>query len=417
MRSASKLGVVAVLLAALILRVAGVLVLGDLVDPLTWEYGPIAASLERGEGFTYAFRLDRVYHSWMPPLYPALLALHRAVFGAHGYLALYITQCMLSTATVALAGLLAMRLGGHMAGWAAMVMASLYPPLAVKVAYLDPVTVETFLLLAAVWLCIKALDGDGVRPAAGSGLLLALAVLARPTLLAFAVGLMLTWCVMYRQRIRAGLVLMACVIAGMTPWMARNAMVHGQVVMISSNAGYNFWIGNNPLATGHAYADDGQPVWMHMPPELQQRVAAVSEVEQSRLLYGEGIQWIRENPGRFLELTLRRLAFFVWFRPGAGTGQMDYPQLWQTGYKAVYGLLLLLAGWGAWWWGRHWRRLLPVYVLIGSVTAVYSVFFIHTRYRMILEVFLIVLAAPAALCATRLVDGRWRLGMQTGARE
>ena len=54
---------------------------------------------------------------------------------------------------------------------------------------------------------------------------------------------------------------------------------------------------------------------------------------------------------------------------------------------------LLAAGVGVWAARAAWRRLWPIYALFVSLTAVYSVFFVHTRYRMILEPFLLVLAA------------------------
>ena len=77
----------------------------------------------------------------------------------------------------------------------------------------------------------------------------------------------------------------------------------------------------------------------------------------------------------------------------ARRGQSPYPPHWVLAYQLVYGVVLAAAGVGVWASRSEWRRLWPIYALFISLTAAYSVFFVHTRYRMILEPFLLVLAA------------------------
>jgi len=159
------------------------------------------------------------------------------------------------------------------------------------------------------------------------------------------------------------------------------------------DGGFNFWIGNNPLATGEAYDATGEPVWTRIPEPMKQQLAAQSEVQQDQFLYREGLRFIHDEPGRFLTLTACRRFYFWWFRPGAGSGQSPYPPHWILAYQLVYGMVLVAAGVGVWASRASWRRLWSIYALFVSLTAVYSVFFVHTRYRMILEPFLLVLAA------------------------
>jgi hypothetical protein len=164
-------------------------------------------------------------------------------------------------------------------------------------------------------------------------------------------------------------------------------------VLVSTNGGFNFWVGNNPSATGAAYDARGEPVWTRIPESLKQELEAQSEVQQDQFLYREGLRFIHDEPGRFLALTARRLLYFWWFRPGAGSGQSPYPPYWVLAYQLVYGAVLVAAGVGVWAARAAWRRLWPIYAFFVSLTAVCSVFFVHTRYRMILEPFLLVLAA------------------------
>ena len=84
------------------------------------------------------------------------------------------------------------------------------------------------------------------------------------------------------------------------------------------------------------------------------------------------------------------------------------PALWIWGYRLTYGAVRGLAALGAWLARGQWRRLLPVYLVLASLTAVYSVFFVHTRYRMVLEPFLLLLAGHALACMWHRLSGRGR---------
>ncbi|MEW6756326.1 MAG: hypothetical protein AB1505_35945, partial [Candidatus Latescibacterota bacterium] len=397
--------------------------------------GRLADSLLQGNGWAFPQPWGGVHQSWMPPVYPLLLAGLGWLSVPHRYLALQFLQAVLSAAMVLCVWLLGRRWFGRRTAWVGLVLAALYPPLAAKVAYVDPITLEALLLVLGVLLVGHALDmpepihGSScgprppaatpgraassampIAPAAAAGLVLGLAVLTRPVFLAFVLALAVVWLLCYPRRRRSGAVMLACALLTVAPWTLRNAMVHRAFVLVSTNGGFNFWIGNNPLATGHAYAADGQPLWMRMPDSLRQRLAAAGELEQQRLFYAEAFGFAQQHPGRFVALSLRRLGWFWWFRPGAGEGQLTYPSPWVWGYHLCYGAVLALAPLGAWVARHQWRRLLPVCLLFASLTAVYSVFFVHTRYRMVLEPFLLLLAGHALACGWR------RLGLRRSRR-
>ncbi|MEW6756041.1 MAG: hypothetical protein AB1505_34440, partial [Candidatus Latescibacterota bacterium] len=280
-------GLAATLALALVVRFLTVLWLGNWRAPEAWEYGRLADALLQGRGWSFAQPFGGVHQWWMPPVYPLLLAGLGWLLGAYRYLALELLQAVLSAATVALLRLLGRRLLGGPAAWAALVLAAVYPPLTVKVAYVDPVTLEAFLLVLGVLLVVRTVDagglvsGDAVRPpapaptpggairsAAAAGVVLGLGVLTRPVYLACVAGLVGAWLLFHPgHRAAAGLML-ACVLLTVLPWTLRNWRVHGQPVLVSTNGGFNFWIGNNPLATGDAYAPDGEPLWTKMPGPL-----------------------------------------------------------------------------------------------------------------------------------------------------
>jgi hypothetical protein len=100
--------------------------------------------------------------------------------------------------------------------------------------------------------------------AAAAGMALGLRVLARPALLLF-VGLLIAGMAYRRHRRWASVAMLGAFLVCLAPWAVRNWAIHHQFVLISTNGGFNFWIGNNPLATGEAYDATGKPVWTRIP--------------------------------------------------------------------------------------------------------------------------------------------------------
>lgn len=409
-----------VLSLALVLRLAVVFWLGPEPVAQTWEYGMLASNLLEGRGYTVEAPYGGLQRSWMPPGYPALMILLQWAMDGRMGLSLQLVQVGLSTASVGLLGALAARLLGARAESLASLLMAVYPPLIAKVAYADPVTLETFLLVLVLWLVARLPQGRAlgsrstegtVRPGLCSladgalvGTALGFLVLTRPTFLVFAAALLgwLAWlgiqnfldrdpAVTASGRACLGLVLALALVVG--PWTARNWVVHRELVLVSTNGGFNFYVGNGPEATGDAYAVTGEPVWTRMPDSLRAELARRSEPDQDRLLYAQGWRTVAADPGRFLTLCARRLGWFWWFRPRAGSGQLVYPPWWTTGYRLVWGGVLAAAAVGAWAARTAWRPLLPLALAILSQTMVYTVFFVHTRYRMVLEPGLLLLAA------------------------
>ncbi|MDO5647462.1 glycosyltransferase family 39 protein [Paracoccus sp. (in: a-proteobacteria)] len=78
------------------------------------------------------------------------------------------------------------------------------------------------------------------------------------------------------------------------PWTMRNDRVMGAPVMMSTNFGPNFWMGN------HAGSHGG---YTSLPPE----VATMTEIERADYLKAQALSYIRENPGDALRLLGRKM--------------------------------------------------------------------------------------------------------------
>lgn len=91
----------------------------------------------------------------------------------------------------------------------------------------------------------------------------------------------------------------------LAPWLyATNAMVGRPV--LTTNAPFNLYIGNNPAATGKFVAIPDTPMaegWHDARREL-------GEIGTADRLQREALDWITDNPGRFAELSALRLAYF-----------------------------------------------------------------------------------------------------------
>jgi hypothetical protein len=81
----------------------------------------------------------------------------------------------------------------------------------------------------------------------------------------------------------------------LTPWGFRNQQHFQRFELISQNGGSNLWMGNNPASRG---------TYMPVPADVE-----LLGVEQGeRVLKQRAIEFIKENPARYLILCLRRVA-------------------------------------------------------------------------------------------------------------
>jgi len=84
------------------------------------------------------------------------------------------------------------------------------------------------------------------------------------------------------------------------PWLIRNWIALGSP-MLSSSAGYNFLVGNNPFAAGG---------YTPPPPEWAAQLVGVNELEWNRLSWQLSLGWIGQHPAQFLSLLPRKLYRF-----------------------------------------------------------------------------------------------------------
>ena len=264
-------------------------------------YDQAARDLAAGKGYLMGGRPT----AYWPVGFPAFLA---GVYWLVGYsvAAAQVCQALLGASTAVLAAMLGARVFGPAAGHLAGLLLAVSPNDASYAAVLLSEPLFTTLLVAALLLLLPSglssgylAAGDLARHAA-AGVLLGLAAHVRPVVLLLPIALG-AWRWWQGGRVPRALGLYAVVLIAMgltlSPWVARNWTVLGHPVVVSTNGGVNMWIGNNPRATGKYETLPGTGL----------RGTGLGEVERDRAGYREAAAFIREHPGRYLWLSLRRV--------------------------------------------------------------------------------------------------------------
>jgi tetratricopeptide (TPR) repeat protein len=195
--------------------------------------------------------------------------------------------------------------------------------------------------------------------------------------------------------------------------LARNLIVSGEPVLISSHGALNFLVGNGPGANGVYRALPGITPDIGGQAADAKRVAEAAEArtlstrEVSAHFAKEAWTWIRERPGAATGLFFRKIWYvlsrdeaplnfsFPWYRERSVALKLLFvgPGL-LVPFAGAGFVLALLASAGA---ERHtllvWTSFVPAYVV--SV----AVFFVATRYRLPALVALAVLAGAGVVAA------------------
>lgn len=366
------------------------------------------------------------------PLYLYFVSAFFALLGDSWttYLAIRIAQAGIGAASCGVLFLIGRRAYGRATGVVAGMGLALYQ-LAV---YFDgeillPVLIIVLMLAATATLMAAVRQPRGWRFAA-AGVLYGLAAITRPNVL-LLVPFVAGWAACCRWRdgaskarsLAAGLLLAGGVAACVAPVTIRNFLVGGDLVLIASQGGVNFYIGNNPWSDGKSAALPGARLtWgggyedsITMAERALGRKLSPSEV--STYWYRAGLEFLRTQPKHAVRLYLEKLRLLVDTHEVSNNQDIDFTiawlgdleaplfvRLWLLAPFALAGLVLVRKN-------RYW------WLLAGTAVcylASFLPFFVTARYRLPALPFLMVLAA--ALVVTTVAGLRHRQWRTTGLR-
>lgn len=376
-----------------------------------WEYGLLADALRRGHGLAVPQTGGWAPSAFVEPYYPMLLAAADAIAGP------FAGSVMIALQIGAL--VLAGRLVAGVASWhlgvprgAATLVVALWPPLVIASLKLHPQAFRALLLAALLAAAARVVprgrndESKGVRPIM-FGALVGTCVWARSVYLVPAFVLAVSaWRRASAERVewggRAGVrpgsartaAAVAVALAVAAPWWIRNAVAFGTFVPFTTSGGLNLAMGNHPGATGEVddLARDEAAAMLIEPP-------AVGEVAVDRALGRAALSWAAAHPREAAGGWVRKLAYLMVLRPGAGE---RYPRFLLWAYVFFAAVTTPLIVWGAWCAPPDARRWLlwPSLALLGA----FAIFAVNQRYRFEADVLL----APFALAGAVRLVGFWR---------
>lgn len=342
------------------------------------------------------------------PLYPYILAAIYAVFG-HNYLMPRLMQLLLGLLSIFMVYRIGQKLFSERTGHLAAGMMALYGLFVFFEGELLLDSFALFLNLVVIWWLITIPPASSAWKWLAAGALVGLAALARPNILIF-IPVVVFWIFVPKPRLaqkgrKASLFLLGTLLL-IAPVTLRNYLVGQDWVLISSQGGVNFYIGNNAEADGFSATFPGLGSnWDYADVTFLARQATNKNLkpsEISRFYFKKGLKFITTQPFDFLKLIARKL--YLLFNATEISNNLDYhfarrftPVLnWLplnfgiTGPLLFLGLLLMR------------RREIPVNretgLMLGFVIA-YSVsllaFFITARFRLVLLPFFLIISAAA----------------------
>jgi 4-amino-4-deoxy-L-arabinose transferase-like glycosyltransferase len=345
---------------------------------------------------------------YQDPLYPYALGVLYRLFGPAPVLARAL-QALAGAGTCLLAADTANRLFGRRAAWAAGALSATYGMFLFYEASLHKEALGVFLGALSLWLAVRAREAPSPGRWAAAGAALGLLALARGNALLLA-PVLAVWLFWDRRgegtpaAAKTAGAFLGGLLFALAPATAHNLAASGEFVLTTSQAGPNFYIGNNARATG-SYA----PLLLgrQTPLEEGRDAAALAEAEAGRRLsapevsrfwFRKALSHIASDPARWLKLLALKTRLYL-----SAYEEPDVEDYYLARrYSAVlrlpltgFGLVCPLALTGAWLCRRRWRELFPLYafVVVGGASTV--LFYVFARYRLPAVPALIVLAGAA----------------------
>lgn len=433
-------------LLALVVRVSWVLFYGAhqevAGDQVYYHVG--ANALARGDGFVnpYAWgdpasRLV-IPSAQHPPAYQVYLATF-SVLGFDDHVDHRLASTLLGVGATLVCAATARRLAGRTAGWAAGLIAALYPNLWVNDGLLAAESIYALFVAWYLLACWEYQRRPRVALACAVGVTIGLAALARAEGAFLALSGAFPLIVLHgRRRLRDLIGCSAAAALVIAPWVVRNLVTFDPPVFLSSGLGFVLETANCDATyegrflgywAASCQRDDTWPVQPDLSPGMdpaeveaeKQKARVLSarrESEVELLKRRAGVEYMREHIDRLPVVMAARIGR-MWdlYRPFQGVEFNDFFERrgrlsssaglfawWSTAPLALYGVLVVR---------RRGMTLVPVMSVVLSVTFTAAMAFGITRYRVAADTTASVLAGIAV---GRVVDAlRRERGADSGS--
>jgi 4-amino-4-deoxy-L-arabinose transferase-like glycosyltransferase len=290
-----------------------------------WEMGRIGRSIAVGQGFSNPYGGNTGPTAWEPPLYPYLMGGVFKLFGVYTYASAWVLlsiNSLLAALTCVPVYLIAERAFDEgVALWSARTWALLPYVWYWSIHWLWDTTFTPLVLSFIFLVALEMEEWPGMRGWIVFGALWGVGALANPAMLTFLPFCGLWTC---RRRFKRGLRSLAGVALSsavffvvLSPWLIRNYEVFGHFVFLRDDFGLQLRLGNWKGADGMLMAYL-QPSQNNLEFQKFQRMGELAYSADCKRL---AVEWIGQNPGRFVVISLKRF-FYFWNGVPRETGSL-----------------------------------------------------------------------------------------------
>jgi 4-amino-4-deoxy-L-arabinose transferase-like glycosyltransferase len=191
-----------------------------------------------------------VYHdvneptAFIMPGYPLLIAFFMKVFGrVDGIIAIRFFQGLLQVASLYLVFRICKEMFNNKIALIAVILNTLYLPEMVSAVLILTETVFKFLLVALVYVSIKAIKNKNISYYFVGGIIWGLAILIRPTILLYPIVIFIMWIVFkysIKEMIVRSLLVLCIGITLLSPWVIRNFIEFSRFIPLTLSSGNPF---------------------------------------------------------------------------------------------------------------------------------------------------------------------------------
>jgi len=387
-----------------------------------FSYNYLAQSILKGQGFSfeqnwYPFTPAHTPTAHWSFLYPLYLAGVYFLGGIHPLLARIVQAVLIGILSTYLLYRLGERLEGKITGLVSAGLGSVY---AYFIFYDSTLMTEAFFTLGVLCSFNLAIDivspkQDRLKsikpetPPYSLWVLLGLAIgftgLLRQTFLVW-LPILFVWMVWAgRTRFQWWKIIipLGVTLLLVLPWTIRNYMVYRNFLPLNSNAGYALYSSNHPNQGTNFDQDYVAP----LPEDLISK--GLNEAQWNTALTIRGVQFIIQDPSRYLLLSLSRIPIFFnfWFSPESDRASNLMRVL-------SYGLYLPFFLYGIFLSLRDWRKFSLLYLFAFIFSSMHIFTWASIRYRLPIDAVFMPFAAMAIIDLSSKIRARLHFRPRNG---
>lgn len=349
-----------------------------------WYFNDYAQNLAGLHIFSQDGITPTAFH---PPIYPVFLGIIVSLgFGVTT--ARLLNFLMLFLTLFCLFNLLENR-SHKLASILAVLLALGYPVLFYTAGTLYPQTFGALFFILAILLYWK--NPFTAKNALLAGIALGIAILTIPTFLFVPFFLVLFSIFIRKDTLAKTGLLFIMVFVTIAPWTARNYLVFNRFILVSSNFGTNFIIGNSPATT----PNNGPAASFGVIPIMEEsNHLGLDEFERDKFYTKQALMFIQQDPKHYIILYFLKVVNYFNFRNELLTVS-ESSLAKDLLMLLTYGLLLLVAIIRMFFFQQHLFSKLEIFLVLLYISSAFisALAFSRIRYRLPFDYLLIVLVA------------------------